>query len=292
MKNDIGDSKEFLNILEKNKYYDIETPYGYGGILTDNILTEDTKENFLKTFTKYCNDNNIISQFVRFHPLLNNYINFDKIVTQRYMRDTIYIDTTSKDIIIANMDSKNRNMVRKAIKNGITIKIKPITEYKDFLDMYIETMAKNNADDYYTFNEDYFKSLISMSNNACIFYAYLNNIPISASIMYYNDQFMHYHLSGSHFEYRKYSPSNLLLYEAACWASEKGIRKFHLGGGMNPDDSLFGFKKQFNKNGRLPFYIGRTIFNKNSYEKLLELRKNNNHDFDINNSFMIQYRKP
>ena len=64
-----------------------------------------------------------------------------------------------------------------------------------------------------------------------------------------------------------------MLYEAAVWACENGIALMHLGGGLSENDNLFGFKKQFNKNGRIPFYIGRTIFIKPAYDYLLQIRK-------------------
>lgn len=60
---------------------------------------------------------------------------------------------------------------------------------------------------------------------------------------------------------------------------------------MLPDDTLFGFKKQFNKNGRAPFWVGRTIFDPDAYHDLVMLRKKLNPEFDENNGFMIQYRK-
>ena len=151
-------------------------------------------------------------------------------------------------------------------------------------------MKKNSADEYYYFDESYFRSQIELKENACFFYALREGHPIAAAIVYYNDRFMHYHLAGSYSEYRKFAPSNLLLYEAACWASGQGIKKFHLGGGMTQDDSLFGFKKQFNKFGRLPFVIGRTVFDNEKYRALLEMRKKLDPDFDENNGRMIQYR--
>ena len=109
--------------------------------------------------------------------------------------------------------------------------------------------------------------------------------------MYHNDKFMHYHLAGTHTDYRKYAPSNLLLYEAACWASERGVKQFHLGGGIREDDNLFRFKKQFNKNGYLSFYIGRMIYDKDKYSYLVSLRKQINPSFDTENNRLIQYRK-
>lgn len=290
MQRDIADEARFRKIIPKGKYFDWETPYGYGGPLTDTVISEETQAVFKKEITEYCWSKGIVSQFVRFHPLLKNYDVMPYVIETKYLRDTIFMDTTSPELIISNMDSKNRNMVRKAQKNQVSIIKKNIAEFEDFIPMYVETMKKNGAEEYYTFQKNYFKSLITMENNAFILYAIHENVPISGSILYHNDRYMHYHLSGSRTEYRKYSPSNLLLYEAACLANEMGIRQFHLGGGMVQGDSLFGFKKQFNKNGRALFVVGRTIFNINVYKELLNIRKKVDLEFDINNGFMIQYR--
>ncbi len=290
MKSDIARSHRFKGLIDEGIFYDLETPYGYGGPLCDVDIPQEVQNKFSKELVDYCTTNDIVSQFVRFHPLLENYSSIPAIFETRYLRDTIYIDTASPELIMSNMDSKNRNMVRKAMKNDVTIIRKPIDEYSDFELLYDETMVKDNADEYYFFKEDYFESQKLMGNNTCIFYAIREDKPIAGAIIYYNDRFAHYHLAGSHTEARKYSPSNLLLYEVSCWASEMGIEKFHLGGGMAPDDNLFGFKKQFNKNGRLPFYVGRTIFDRDKYNYLMDVRKKNDPDFDMNNNRMIQYR--
>lgn len=291
MKSDISECVAFKGKLEKGKYYDFETPYGYGGPLSDSGVSEESQNRFQKEMMAYCEENKIVSQFVRFHPLLGNHEVLPTVIETRYLRDTIYIDTSSPEVIMENMDSKNRNMVRKAIKNGVSIVCKPIDEYSEFISMYEETMLKDDADDYYTFREDYFEAQEMLKGNAYIFYAVQEDKPIAGSIMYFNDKFIHYHLAGTHTEYRKFSPSNLLLYEVACWASERGIQKFHLGGGMEPDDSLFGFKKQFNKKGRLPFVVGRTIFDRKIYDELLMIRKQIDSDFDMENGRLIQYRR-
>lgn len=291
MQKDISECYKFNGKLEKGKYFDWETPYGHGGPLANGTISKDSQIGFLQEISLYCKKNNIVSQFVRFHPLLNNHEVLPYVIEARYLRDTIFIDTSSPELILKNMDSKNRNMIRKAKKNGVTIARKEIEDFEEFIRMYDETMKKNGADQYYSFQKKYFESLRALKENACIFYALFENQPISGSIIYYNDLFMHYHLSGSYTEFRKYSPSNLLLYEVACWASEKGIKRFHLGGGMSPDDSLFGFKKQFNKNGRSPFVVGRTIFDIESYNELLQIRKGIDPEFDINNELMIQYRR-
>jgi lipid II:glycine glycyltransferase (peptidoglycan interpeptide bridge formation enzyme) len=113
---------------------------------------------------------------------------------------------------------------------------------------------------------------------------------VGGAIVFFNEKTMHYHLAGTKLEYRKFAVSNLILYEAALWANKMGIKKFHLGGGMSPNDSLFGFKKQFNKTDSLKFVVGRTIFDKQSYTLLLNIRIENDKMFNPNNHFMIQYR--
>ena len=291
MKNDIADFGCFSSILDKRQYYDWETPYGYGGPLCDHPISVESEQLFKSEIGQYCRKHNIISQFIRFHPLLKNYEVLPEVIETRYLRDTIFIDTSAIDLIMKNMDSKNRNMVRKAQKSNVEIVKASISEFQDFLSMYNETMERNGAGDYYIFKRDYFEFLSRMEDNVFIFYAMREGRPISGSIMFYNDKYLHYHLSGSFAQYRRYSPGNLLLYDAACWASQKGIKQFHLGGGMAPDDKLFGFKKQFNKNGRVPFVVGRTIFSKAGYDELLKRRKETDPLFDPENSYMIQYRR-
>ena len=291
MQKDISNDKRFASYIDKEKYYDWETPYGYGGPLSDEPISEKTQEIFGTEITKYCRANNIVSQFIRFHPLLENHELLYKVIEQRYLRDTIFMDVSiDKEHIFLNLDSKNRNMIRKAQKNGVTIEEKSIDDIDEFINMYNETMVRNGAEKYYIFQREYFDYLKSIGDNIRIFYAMREGIPISGALIYFNEWFAHYHLSGSKAEYRKYSSSNLLLYEVACWAHKLGIKKFHLGGGMSPNDSLFGFKKQFNKNGRLPFVVGKTIFDIEKYNELLNYRTQMDSEFDRNNDFMIQYR--
>lgn len=290
MRRDIANDSKFCDSIEKGSFFDFETPYGYGGPLFDSPITNRAQSHFLKGIKQYASEIGLVSQFVRFHPLLVNYDATPLVFETRYLHDTIYIDTSSPELIIQNMDSKNRNMVRKASKNGVTIERRSIEEYNDFIPIYLETMNKDNADDYYFFGKEYFEAQSALKNNACFFYAMYENQPIAGAIMYYNDRFIHYHLAGTITEFRKFAPSNLLLYEAACWACKQGIRQFHLGGGISQNDNLFGFKKQFNKNGKLPFFVGRTIFDEKKYQYLLDVRKRMDPSFDMNNRRMTQYR--
>lgn len=292
MKRDISDDVRFQKHIEKDELFDWETPYGYGGPLVDGEFTVSSQQAFCNELSEYCNRESIVSQFVRYHPLLNNHNEFSMITESRYLHDTIFMDTSSADIIFSNMNSKNRNMVRKAKNAGVQVIKRPIDDYKIFFEMYFEAMRQHNAGDYYIFNERYFEYIRDeLQENAAVFYAMLKGKPVGGAVFLLGEKAMHYHLAAMPCEYRNLAAGNLLVFEAALWACEHGIKVMHLGGGLKENDSLFGFKKQFNKNGRLPFYIGRTVFKKPAYDYLLQIRKQWEPEFDADNDFLIQYRR-
>lgn len=291
MQQDISTDPRFAGAIPAGAWYDWSTPYGYGGPLVDGTVNAETERDFSQQLHAYCRAHHIVSLFVRFHPLLLNHACFPNLFECRYMHDTIAIDTGNPETIARNMDSACRNKVRKAKKNGVVVRCRPVGDMEAFRRIYEDTMTRDHANDYYFFGSPYFSAQKALADHACLFYAYHEDQPIAGTIIYYNDEYMHYHLSGSLTAYRKFAAINLLLYEVAVWGAERGIQRFHLGGGMAPDDNLFGFKKQFNKNGRCPFHIGRVIFDAERYQRLIEIRKERDVSFDEENSFMIQYRR-
>lgn len=291
MQADIADFQRLSDCLNRGEYFDWTTPYGYGGPLTEGNITLKWMSDFLKELTDWCMEHHIVSQFFRFHPLLQNQTILEEVCDVIYIKKTVYIDTSDKETIFRNMTPNNRNMVRKAVKNNIEIVTDKGQRAAEFKKIYESTMQNNDAEDYYYFENEYFDYLIrEMEQNLIFFYALYEGIPVSASIFFYNHEYMHYHLSGTLPEYRKLAATNLLLSRAADWAAEHGIKKFHLGGGVGVDDSLLRFKKHFNRNGLLDFCIGRTIFDQKAFDKLVELRKKSDVRFDESRAFMIKYR--
>lgn len=291
-KKDIADFPAFQGKLERDRYYDFSTPYGYGGPLVEGNFNKEAQEDFFKYYLSYCRENKIVTQFVRYHPLLQNQYSLQYISEISEIKETIFMELTDPELIIKNMDSKNRNMVRKAEKSGIEIFCDDGEHAEEFIQIYEKTMERLNARNYYFFEKSYYDYLRhSFGEYTKFFYAKMDQSIVSASIFFYNEQFMHYHLSGTVMEYRKYAPTNLLLYKAALWGNQQRIKKLHLGGGVGIIDSLFNFKKQFNKNGHLPFWIGRTIIDKEKYEYLLNFRQQLDPTFDKDNDYYIQYRR-
>src|SRR5699024_3881885 len=84
--------REISTLIDGELYYDIITPYGYGGpIILDykegcrDLLIKEYRENF----QKYCDNHNIVSEFVRFHPIENNVYDFNHIYSTTHIRNTV-----------------------------------------------------------------------------------------------------------------------------------------------------------------------------------------------------------
>lgn len=272
MKRDIALDPHFAGKLESGTRFDLATPYGYGGW----ILEGEGTEALFRAYQSWCVKNSIVCEFVRFHPMLENFSAVSDAYTVIPLGKTVAMDLTSPEVIWANIISKNRNMIRKAQKNGIKIYSGRYPEiFEVFRQIYNSTMDKDNATDYYYFSPEFYESICDdLAANAQVFYAVLEGKVIAASIMLTANGWMNYHLSGSLREYANLAPSNLLLYEAALWGSANGCRTLHMGGGVGSrEDSLFKFKKSFYRLDELPqFAIGKKILDQNAYDELVALR--------------------
>ncbi len=285
MKRDIHDFK-LLSDVTVEKMYDIVTPYGYGGWLIEG----EGIEQLVIEYEKWAKQNRIVSEFVRFHPILNNHL--DILYDETYLGDTVCIDTTSPTVIWSNFSGRNRGKIRKAVKLGQRVYwSRDPRIIDDFMDIYRATMDKDSAEDYYYFKKNFYESVMEeLKYNALFFYSMLGQeITAIALFLFCNGQ-MHYHLSASRQEYRNYQATNLVIAEAAMWAWKNGYKILHLGGGLGAKhDNLYMFKKLFNKNKDIKFYIGKKIYNEEAYYKLVEKRKQEV-GFNENTSYFPVYR--
>ncbi len=263
--------------INNQVYYDIITPYGYGGPIfkiKEDINKQKFVDEYCEKFSEYCKKNNIVSEFIRFHPLEKNYENLEKFYQINHISNTIFIDLSSEEEILKNMTSKTRNMIRKAIKNDLIFEEdKDQKTLKNFQELYYLTMNKNKADAMYYFDFSYFQNLFNIKNKVKLFNIKLNDEIIASSTILIGDKWIHYHLSANTELGYKYAANNFLLYNVALWGNKNGFEKFHLGGGYGGNDSpLFKFKKSMNERGILEFCIGKKIYNKEIYNELVRQR--------------------
>lgn len=283
MKRDVANDPHFRGKLEENKYFDFATPYGYGGW----IIEGDIKEGLFAAYSSWIRKNGIISEFVRFHPMIRNHEKCDGFYEVVRLGEVVHMDLYSPELIWSNIISKNRNMIRKAIKNDVTIYNGRFPEiYEKFRVIYNGTMDKDEAEDYYYFGKPFYESVLyDLPQNAQVFWAEKDGVVIAASIMLAANGRMNYHLSGSLGEFKSLAPGNLILYTAALWGCANGYKTLYLGGGVGSgEDNLFKFKRAFYKGELNHFCIGKKIYDLERYNELLGVRD------PVDSGFFPRYR--
>lgn len=268
-------------------FYDIETAYGYGGPIVKKGDIEFESE-FETAFLKYCRQENIIAEFIRFHPFLGNEGIFKREIDVLHNRGTIWIDLEKNidEIWMQDISTQNRNTIRKCMKNGLTVEISE--NYDVFLEIYHQTMERVGAKNFYFFDKQYFREIKNNPHYLLMCTKKSHETLAAAIFMQYGDYF-HYHLSGSRKEFLKLAPNNILLWEAIKYAQMQGCKKMHLGGGLSDlaEDSLFRFKKKFSL-GCKEFYIGKRVHNPKVYNDLIQKWEN---QYGKKAKILLQYRQ-
>lgn len=258
---------------KKNTYFDFETAYGYGGPIS-NDHSEHFMTKALKAMYTKALEENYICGFIRFHPLLKNWDNFEKVGHLVMDRKTIAIDLSAgiEATWMNEIHTKNRNVIKKGKKNGLEFIVdNDFTYLKEFETLYNSTMDKLEADSFYYFGPKYYEQLKRTILNRFLGIVKHDGKVIAGAIFFYSIPYGHYHLAGSDRSALNLSPNNYLLWSAAKELANRGVRLFHLGGGTDSseDNSLYQYKRKFSKS-EYQFTFGKLMFNQDVYDSIVD----------------------
>ncbi|MBQ3690762.1 MAG: GNAT family N-acetyltransferase [Bacteroidales bacterium] len=294
-----GDSKMLFPFLSRTFEYqehtllDFETAYGYGGPIWNNA-DDDFKSEALLLMSETLKNNNYVAGFVRFHPLLDNYkqFNIGRVVEDR-KTVAINLALEENEIWMKEIHTKNRNVIKKGEKSGLKFVVDNDYNYlDDFIRLYNATMDKLDASDFYYFKQSYYQQFKKSLPDSFLGVVLYEGKVVSAAIFMYEGEYGHYHLAGSDVSALKLSPNNFMLWHAALELKRRGVKTFHLGGGTtsSEDDTLFCFKSRFSNSTR-QFCLGKLIFNSNLYEQIcLEWELNNPSKAEHYKHFLLKYK--
>lgn len=275
------------------EYYDIQGAYGYNGLVASTDNAEFIAK-FWKEFDVWCQKNHFVAEFMRFHPLLNNQRLASPKMNTFFSRHTVSLDLSLSldEIWTQQFSSKNRNMIRKAEKEGVTIV--ESDDYETFRKLYDGTMTNLNAENYYFFPQSYYDEYkASFKDNSILYFAMLDGKVIAGSMFMFSEEYAHYHLSARDREYSKYAANNLILWHGIQKAKERGCKWFHFGGGTTGDenDSLLLFKQNFSKT-KTEFWIGKRVHNQAVYDCIVEQWKTRHPEsYEHNRVKLLGYRE-
>lgn len=270
--------------------YDIISPWYFGGPL---FSSEENKSEilnmFLHEFQSFVKENDIVSEFTRIHPIFDMKKEFANITNAEYRYDVAYVNLQeTMENIWSNFTKSNKNSINASKRKGVVIEFSTSSiDLKNFSELYMKTMKRISADEFYFFSLDFFERILEyIPSNVIIVTAKYDNIVISSSILLHKSGIVYYWLSGNNYDFRNLYPNNLLIYESIKWAKNLGNKFFILMGGTNK--GLRSFKDSFTKD-RVEFYSISKIFNTKIFSDLNNLRHLTSSD--TNSGFFPAYRQ-
>ena len=280
-----GDNRAYQVMFKRKintnigEYYDLISPYGYGGWIIDR----DYDSSMFEEYIEFCQKDNIVCEFERFDLFrtdVSKYYGNIKYVSHNVVKK---IDSNDAQIF-DDMERRARKNVRKALKNELKVIIDDRLEYfEDFMKIYYLTMDRNNASDSYYFDKEFFE--IITKENSKLFHVLYKDQIISTELVIYDKLCCYSYLGGTLNEYFNLRPNEIMKYEVMKWGHSQGLKYFVLGGGYGTDDGIFMYKKGLAPNGIYNFFVGSKIFNDEIYIKLCEEKGTN-----LNSSYFPSYR--
>jgi hypothetical protein len=252
-------------------YHDISSVYGYTGPIA---TTRDTA--FLdaawQAFDGFAAQQNIVAEFIRFSPFSRNERFAHPQATVQANRSlAISALAATQEALLQSLGSKTRNMLRKAAREGLTAReLELPLQLPAFRALYEETMRRNNAPEFFWYDDAYWQHLLKLGKNGLrLFGTFAGEQMVAASMAIARGKSGLYHLGASLTEYARLGAGNLSLYAMSCGLMAGGVTYLNMTGGrtVRPDDPLLLFKRS-NANGTAPFHIGKRVVNPAAYNSL------------------------
>jgi hypothetical protein len=279
------------------EFYDLEGVYGYNGPVTNCENVEFISE-FGDNLLKGMGDLNIVSEFVRFCPVIKNE-HLLSYITPLHALDNVLLDLSKgyTEVWEKSYDPGVRKAIRKAERFNYSFKIIDginiiLQDVEDFVSIYNSTMSRNHASTYYYFSEIFFKNLIDYQPESILLsFAILDGKPVSTEILLINNHHAYGFLGGTLKDYFNYNPNSILRNQIVKYLTDQGICQYSLGGGKSNEDSIYSYKKSFSRYIKSDFFIGKKIHNKGIYDELFDqwIRKYPE-NYTIGKNYLLKYR--
>ena len=235
---------------------DVTNPYGYGGALAPDA---EAAERFYAWYQGWCEEQGIVTSFVRFHPLAGNH---------SYAEPSFRVEPVAGSVswrlegdLFAGMHAHHRRVVRKAERAGMEVSVSEApADLAGFARLYEETMRRAGASGFYFFPEEYWRGLEGRD------WVVLLEAGDAAILCFATPPWLHYQFGASGEAARGTGASHLLMLAAARWGQERGYEQFHLGAGVGGGGGpLLEWKRRFSPSELLGQFVGKAVHDEERY---------------------------
>jgi hypothetical protein len=168
-----------------------------------------------------------------------------------------------------------RQEIRKARELGFVTSHDDEWRYADdFVRLYRDTMGRRAGKNEYLIDADWLvRFREALGSHAHLFVTTYEGQVASALLAMEYGPFLHAHLTGINADLVAHSPLKVMLDDIRQWGTDRGLKSFHLGGGLGgQEDSLFRFKRRFSPDV-YEFRIGCWVLKAAEYAELTQARR-------------------
>ncbi len=237
---------------EGTGWRDATSVYGYAGpIASQAVVPEAIREHFRVAVREALRELRVVSVFSRLHPLLPEQGDWLAGLGEcMALAKTVSLDLTLPSEAQRGRYRRNhKEGIGKLRRQGIACVYDPECErLPDFIDLYHETMRRVGAAPAYFFPAAYFAALrCCLGRSFHLFGCVIEGRYACGGLFVECNGILQFHLGGTRDDFLRMGPMKLLFDEVREWATARGLRVLHLGGGATsrPDDSLLHFKTGF-----------------------------------------------
>jgi hypothetical protein len=262
--------------------FDVVSPYGYSGTWVAPGVDGATVASFREALRSRLAARGGVAEFHRCSglvPGLKAVEANDTSLRVERLHDTVAIDLTrGYDACWAAAEGRSRTKTRKARKKGYVVEHRvacadDLCGDGVFRQLYDSTMKRVGASAYYLFPDAYYERLAGgLGDRLGLVEVRGPDGSVGCIGLYFvHAPGLHLHLVGNTREAQRDGAGNMLYDSMISWGCARGLTFLHIGGGLEPDDRLFFFKRSFGGH-RVPFSVARGVLDPAKYASLVAAR--------------------
>lgn len=257
----------------------IVSPYGYGGPLYvgDPARRAATSEAFVEAFARFARAARVVSEFVR-EDLFEDRLAIRSLEGRRCHQENVVVALGHPPAVQwERYKHKVRKNVKRAKAAGLRCLFDETGRHLDgFMRVYNATMTRTSADPLFFIGATSFARLVAAlapHRAAAFVHVVQDDAIISTELLLLSSDALYSFLGGTLEDRFELRPNDLLKHEAIAWGTDRGMRAYVLGGGLEADDGIFRYKEAFDPQGRRPFHVASVVHDPAGYEALVALRR-------------------
>ncbi|HET6437213.1 MAG TPA: GNAT family N-acetyltransferase [Anaeromyxobacter sp.] len=234
---------------------DAITPYGYGGPFSFGEGPRDHGA-FWAAQAAWCAEERIVSTFARLSLFPEQLAPVPGRVEVRAPNIAVPLSGGEEELW-RGYDTRVRRWIRVAQASGLQVEVDADGRRLDgFLAVYEHTMRRHGAEDWYFFPRGMFESLVArLPGQFAFFHALKDGEVVSSDLVLCSAENVYYFLGGTMSDAFSHGPNYLVKHAVARWAMGAGKRRYVLGGGYEPGDGVFRYKRGWARGGEVPFRV-------------------------------------